>query len=767
MALLCLLPVTTFAQIGVRKSDTALVTVIDGHQQVFKTDDYYKKQLDSKLKTNYLTYYGGLANGVFDNTAAFALAKTAIGTKKPIYFPQNGTGDAVYYFTTSPSFSGYMIAADEGVKISVPTTNFITFNTSSFLTKIQIISRDRNNTGQALSNSAIPDILLPLANLDKTEQLTDLVSIDGAYFKKRLYNIASNTFVTGATSTATTTQITWSNASVAASASADSLTFDVAVQPAVPGVEYSAALTTSANATGGRGGIFVQASGEWVFFGLSQTGYKLISKKTATPATYTYITNKVSGAYTLSTTAQPEVSVRFVSDTVVEFYVNGYKVYTYKMASYVTDVGFGFNRSLNVAGFQNAYNFTSATSTNRVSGGVLKLGIFGDSISYGEGSSFSWVDLIKKILIGRNGISDVQTTNYSISGQKAAQQYTLLSTTNVSGFDYTLVLVGTNDATTLDADFRVSIQDIITKIKSDGSIPIIGVYPMTINSESTGIGFGTGTAYAMGGIHRTSIKQLCAVNGVLMADALGFMGEVGASNKQTRDNVHPETFFQATIAKAFATALLSDKQKVVNSIRTTNGLGLFSGSRYNSFVGMQAFNSTKDTVNSQILLQNSNGSVAVDYTGTFSLRVGANLNTLRPFISDKFGQIGINATPVTGSRMSFIETAMIPVSLNVQSGQKALKIVGAAGLPAYVVPLSSGELTFQNDLSAETFRIGGNGDITAAGKSKSTQYILSDLNTSPLSATDTGTKGEIRVTAGFIYVCTAANTWVRTSLTTW
>lgn len=53
-----------------------------------------------------------------------------------------------------------------------------------------------------------------------------------------------------------------------------------------------------------------------------------------------------------------------------------------------------------------------------------------------------------------------------------------------------------------------------------------------------------------------------------------------------------------------------------------------------------------------------------------------------------------------------------------------------------------------------------NGNILA------TQYRISALNTAPASATDTGTTGEIRITAGFIYVCTATNTWVRTALST-
>lgn len=53
------------------------------------------------------------------------------------------------------------------------------------------------------------------------------------------------------------------------------------------------------------------------------------------------------------------------------------------------------------------------------------------------------------------------------------------------------------------------------------------------------------------------------------------------------------------------------------------------------------------------------------------------------------------------------------------------------------------------------------------GNVKATQFRISALNTAPASATDTGTLGEVRITATYIYVCTATNTWVRTALATW
>ena len=63
--------------------------------------------------------------------------------------------------------------------------------------------------------------------------------------------------------------------------------------------------------------------------------------------------------------------------------------------------------------------------------------------------------------------------------------------------------------------------------------------------------------------------------------------------------------------------------------------------------------------------------------------------------------------------------------------------------------------------------------ITAAGASifsstvTSTQFKLSALNTAPANAGDTGTLGEIRIVDGYIYVCTATNTWKRAAIAAW
>jgi hypothetical protein len=78
---------------------------------------------------------------------------------------------------------------------------------------------------------------------------------------------------------------------------------------------------------------------------------------------------------------------------------------------------------------------------------------------------------------------------------------------------------------------------------------------------------------------------------------------------------------------------------------------------------------------------------------------------------------------------------------------------------------------------ASKFSVANNGrtyineNLTVANVTTVGQLRLATIgtifNTAPTSATDTGILGEIRVTSGFVYVCTATNTWVRTALATW
>jgi hypothetical protein len=66
-----------------------------------------------------------------------------------------------------------------------------------------------------------------------------------------------------------------------------------------------------------------------------------------------------------------------------------------------------------------------------------------------------------------------------------------------------------------------------------------------------------------------------------------------------------------------------------------------------------------------------------------------------------------------------------------------------------------------------TYALDVNGTARVVSNLTTAQYRLSALNTAPATASSTGTLGEIRIDASYIYVCTATNTWVRSALTTW
>lgn len=88
-----------------------------------------------------------------------------------------------------------------------------------------------------------------------------------------------------------------------------------------------------------------------------------------------------------------------------------------------------------------------------------------------------------------------------------------------------------------------------------------------------------------------------------------------------------------------------------------------------------------------------------------------------------------------------------------------IKINGDTGEFLTINKSISGEVTFETDVEAE---------FLFTGEAVANSFKLKNgLQTAPSSATDTGTQGEIRYTADYIYVCTAGNTWKRTALSTW
>jgi hypothetical protein len=103
-----------------------------------------------------------------------------------------------------------------------------------------------------------------------------------------------------------------------------------------------------------------------------------------------------------------------------------------------------------------------------------------------------------------------------------------------------------------------------------------------------------------------------------------------------------------------------------------------------------------------------------------------------------------------------------------QNGDVTTDVISANG---DVLTLESGASKIEiNDNISEIIIDGGSFIVNCPISTplvQAGQYTIPALNTAPATATSTGALGEIRYTAGFIYVCIATNTWRRTALTSW
>jgi hypothetical protein len=103
-----------------------------------------------------------------------------------------------------------------------------------------------------------------------------------------------------------------------------------------------------------------------------------------------------------------------------------------------------------------------------------------------------------------------------------------------------------------------------------------------------------------------------------------------------------------------------------------------------------------------------------------------------------------------------------------QNGDVTTDVISANG---DVLTLEAGATKIEiNDLSGDITVEAGNFNLNcpiSTSQISSGRYLIPALNTAPATATSPGALGEIRYTAGFIYVCIATNTWRRTALTAW
>ena len=109
------------------------------------------------------------------------------------------------------------------------------------------------------------------------------------------------------------------------------------------------------------------------------------------------------------------------------------------------------------------------------------------------------------------------------------------------------------------------------------------------------------------------------------------------------------------------------------------------------------------------------------------------------------------------------------LSLQAANGVGTLRWLNGAGTSTWATYSPAGSSLVFRDVvnSSDVLTLAAGGLATFGSSVEATQFKLSALNTAPSSAGDTGTLGEIRIDANYIYICTATNTWKRVAIATW
>ena len=302
----------------------------------------------------------------------------------------------------------------------------------------------------------------------------------------------------------------------------------------------------------------------------------------------------------------------------------------------------------------------------------------------------------------------------------------------------------------------------VTSVGSDNTLNNVAFGPnsmMNISSGVDNIAYGTDTLLNnTSGTRNTAIGHLA-----LRANTIGqYNTAIGGysllNNNDGRDNTalgHSALFLNQSGHENVALGYGS---------LTTNT----AGSR-NIAIGYSALSKNQSSSNlaigsrTMVNTVNGTGNIAI---GEESLQVNTD---------------GSSNTVIGRTALKNITAGSWNIALGMQTGRYTSKNADNLSCDSSIF-LGSGAMPSEdggsNEVVIGNFAIGagnnsvtlGNNNITKTilkGVVSAKSYKLDALNVAPISSTDTGNLGEIRVTENYIYVCTATNTWVRSALTTW
>jgi lysophospholipase L1-like esterase len=516
--------------------------------------------------TKFRLYFLAYANAAGDKgTATFKSASLTKkgGLDRPIKFPQNADKTAVYYFSEVPVMDGYKIDCDDGVVLSIPTTNGVSFTDVIFKNDISIYTRDRINTSLLYKSDTSELAYYTLAENDQDIGVKKLTSIPDASVSKTIYTANAGSVASAPLSVDSNGMYYMANAGDIAHNMAKMATLEFNY---TTGKIYSCDYEFTVPETSQYAYVGVTFSdgtnANWGIIGMYPNGTAAGVGNVNSVVTYLDAKNYaplLNDAYRL--VKGVIFSIRPITNRKFDIYLNGFYMQTFTTDFDYTKIGFGMicvNQT--GQGLQNVKwgRLVSGVCKKHNYGGTLKIGVFGDSITYGA-VSISWAGHLNKFLVGQKGITKLSISNYAVSGNRSSNQLSTMQALDLSGFDMILILIGTNDIQSeipLDT-FKANVQSMITLAKANNRKVIIGIPPMWISETLTMVGSDT-NAFEKGAAYRSVIMKLVADNDIYIADTMSEIGRIGVDNATNTliENIHPNVLGQVSLARCFARSIL-------------------------------------------------------------------------------------------------------------------------------------------------------------------------------------------------------------------
>lgn len=481
---------------------------------------------------------------------------------KVVKFPQNSFGNAVYYFSSNPDLTKAIIDSDEGVTLSFPTTNSISFKSVTFKNNIGIISRDRNNTGTQQTNKYSKLLFASLSDNELGIGMKKPISLqDSDIFKKNYYTSVTASSTADIVNDATYNLYQVNNPTTLTENGGQLIS---TLFSYTKGDLLSACFRfiQPESYAGFRVGVMAVADdGNLAFYSFDKgkVAYNGLKNNNTWTETSKNLSTKLTDAYSFSHSFI--LGIRALSGNQFEVLLNGVVIDRVTTSFNFTQIGFAINCIQRTnSGINNCRwgDFVKENTEKLNYGDSLNIAVFGDSITFGEGA-ISWAEYLPTFLEGQRGINKVTITNKAVSGQNSAQQLTAMQNLDLSPFDTVLILIGTNDIQQVvtSATFTTNVQSMITLANANNRKVILGVPPVFISQSLTGQGFADYN-YEKGGHIRARVMRLCADNGIWLADTMSEIGRIGTDNvlNVLRDNLHPNTFGQVLLARCFARTII-------------------------------------------------------------------------------------------------------------------------------------------------------------------------------------------------------------------